>query len=134
MTITVSDGLAATMLTSVLTAVDAGGAAGQILIYTGTKPASPDIAPTSCTLLGTLTLSYPCGVVGTRALTFSKVTEDDSADASGTAAWARIQTSAGVAVIDVDASLTSGTAFLKMNTLSIVQTGPIRITSMMMTL
>jgi hypothetical protein len=60
-------------------------------------------------------------------LTFNAFTEDSSADATGTASWARIEDSAGAWVMDMDVG-TSGTE-LVMNTTSITAGGPIRIDS-----
>lgn len=67
---------------------------GVIKIYTGTKPATADMAPTG-TLLGTLTLSADAfaAAAGTSAvsITANAITSDTSADASGTAGWFRVQ-------------------------------------------
>lgn len=131
-TLTPSDALANSILTAVNTALNAGGGPGTLKIYTGTKPAGPDTAATG-TLLGTLTLSNTAGVVSARTLTFNAVTQDASADATGTATWGRFLDKNGTAVIDVDVSTTSGTAFIKMNTTSVVAGGPIVANSIVIT-
>lgn len=115
------------MMSALSTAVDAGPAAGTIKIYTGTQPANGDAALSGNTLLGTLTCTDPVGSVATGTLTFSAITQDASADATGTATWARIQDSTGANVADVDVG-TSGTTIV-LNTTSIVIGGPIQITS-----
>lgn len=113
-------------------AIDGGAGAGTIKVYTGTKPAGPDTAITSQTLLGTLTCSDPCGSTSSGVLTFSAITQDSSADATGTAAWARIADSSGTAIVDVSVG-TSGTDLI-MNTVSVVSGGPIAVTSLTITM
>lgn len=132
-TVTLSDAAADAVLTQVLTKLDAGTGAATIKLYTGTKPAKPDVAVSTQTLLGTLTCSDPAGAVSARALTFSAITQDSSADATGVATWARFADSAGVAVIDVDVGTTSSSAFLKMNSTNVVAGGPISISSCVIT-
>lgn len=117
------------ILTTIRDAIDAGSGPGIIDVYSGTKPAGPDSAVTSQTKLGTLTFSDPCGSIANGELTFGAITQDSSADATGTATWARISTSAGTAVIDLDVGVIGGTASVQMNTTAIVATGPISITS-----
>ena len=109
--------------------IDAGAGAGLILIYTGAMPATPETAVTSQVLLGTLTFSDPMGTESGGVLTASAITQDDSADASGTAAWARIVDSTGAAVMDIDVSTTAGSGALKLNTVAVAIGGPIRVDS-----
>lgn len=116
-------------LTTIKDAIDAGSGAGTIKIYTGTQPTSPADAITSQTLLGTLTFSDPCGSVSSGALTMSAITQDSSADATGTATWARIADSTGATVMDIDVTNTGGGGTLQLNTVNIIITGPILITS-----
>jgi hypothetical protein len=97
-----------------LAALDAGAGASQIKFYTGTQPAGPNTAITSQTLLGTLTCSDPSGSVSGRVLTLGTVTEDSSADATGTCTWARHVDSDG--------------GDIELNTVNIVTGGPIQIT------
>lgn len=117
------------ILTQLKGAIDAGSGAGTIKIYTGTQPTLASDAVTTQTLLGTLTFSDPCGTVATGALTMSAITQDSSADATGTATWARIADSAGNTVMDVNVSVTGGGGALQLNTTSIVAGGPILISS-----
>lgn len=127
--VTLSTTLKNTMLTAVRDALDSGSGAGVIKFYTGTKPANPSIAISTQTLLGTLTLSDPCGSVASGMLTFATITNDASADASGTATWVRFESSDGAPHIDMDVSTTGGSGAVQMNTTSIVATGPISISA-----
>lgn len=131
--ITLSDAAADNVLTELNDLINAGPGAATIKIYNGTKPAKPDTALTTQTLLGTLTCSDPAGSVASRALTFGAVTQDSSADATGTATWARLADSNGVARIDVDITVTGAGGFMQMNTTSIVIGGPIVISSFVIT-
>ncbi len=117
------------VLAPIVTAIDAGSGAGTIKIYSGTIPTDAATAITSQVLLGTLTFSDPCGTIANNALTMDAITQDSSADATGTAAWARIADSAGVTVMDINVSTTGGSGALTLNTTNIVIGGPILITS-----
>lgn len=116
-------------LTQIRDAIDAGPAAGTCKVYTGTIPADVATAITTQTLLGTLTFSDPCGTVAAGALTMSAITQDSSADASGTATWARIFDSTGAAVMDIDVTTTGSGGTMQLNTTNIVAGGPIIISS-----
>lgn len=117
------------VLTPIQAALDAGATPGMLKIYTGTIPTTPDTAIGTQVLLGELTLSKPCGTISAGALTFAAITQDSSANATGTATWARLFDGDGVAVMDIDVSATGGSGALQMNTTSIVATGPIIVTS-----
>jgi len=131
--ITLSTTVANAVLTAINDQINGGSGAGTIKIYTGTKPAGPATAITTQVLLGTLTCSDPAGSVSAAALTFSAITQDSSADATGTATWARIADSTGTAVIDIDITTTGGGGFGQMNTTSIVIGGPITAPSVVIT-
>lgn len=114
--------------------IDGGSGAGTIKIYTGSQPANPQSAATG-TLLGTLTLSDPCAPSASNGvLTFSAITQDSSADNTGTAGWARIADSAGTAVLDGNVTTTGGGGMIELNTTSIVAGGPISITAFTLTM
>jgi hypothetical protein len=129
--------LAATAANSIasdlLASIDTGSAAATIEIYTGTVPTNVETAVGAQVLLGTLTCSDPVGTVTGRVLTFGAITMDSAADASGTAAWARIYDGNGDAVIDVDVTNTAGTGAIKLNTVTIVAGGPILLNSFTIT-
>lgn len=103
-------------------------AGGSIQIRSGTQPADANTTATG-TLLATLTLASPAGSSSSGGtFTFGTVTSDTSADATGTATWARVLQSDGTtAVFDCDVA-TSG-ATINLNTVSIVTGGTVAITS-----
>jgi hypothetical protein len=111
-------------------AIDGGAGAGTLKFYTGPKPAT-GAAITTETLLGTLTLSDPCGTVATGVLTFAAITQDAAADATGTAVWARALDSTGAFCADF--TVGTSAADIILNTVSIVAGGPISITSFTIT-
>ena len=113
--------------------IDAGAGAGTIKIYTGTQPADGDAALGGNTLLGTLTFSDPAfGATSTGGVaTASAITDDSSADATGTATWARIQDSNGANVFDCDVNTAASTIVL--NSTSITSGGTISITAFTLT-
>lgn len=115
-------------LTAIVTAIDAGSGAGKVRIYNGTRPATGGAATT---LLAELALSDPCGSVANGVLTFSAISNDVAADATGTATWARILDSDNNIVMDMNVS-TSG-AELNFATVSFVALAIISITSFAIT-
>lgn len=78
-------------------------------------------------LLGTLTLSQPCGTIANGVLTFDAWTEDSSADASNTATWGRFRDGDGNNVLDGSVGVAGSGADFTINTANIVSGGPIRI-------
>jgi len=109
-------------------ALDAGSAGGTIKLYDGNKPAIG--APlANNTLLGTLTLSDPAGVIANGVLTFSAVSDDVSADADGTITWARFADSDGGFVADGDCGVVGSGALLIFNATTVTTGGVIRITA-----
>lgn len=131
MVITPNDALKTSTANLWLAALQAGTPATTLKFYTGSKPANPGVAPNGTTqkLLGTLTCTSGVGTVAGNALTLDPITQDPSADDSGTATWARFVDGDGNGVIDVDVSDTTGNGFVKLNTTLIVVNGPISISS-----
>ena len=126
----VTQAISTSLSTVLLNAVDNDAAAGYIEFYTGTIPAKPETAPGGGnTKLGTCTCSVTSGTVASGVYTFSAITMDSSADATGTAAWARVLDGAGNACFDVDVSVTGGTGTVQMPTTSLVAGGPIAFNS-----
>jgi len=119
---------------AIIGAADAGSGPAVLRFYTGSMPATPETAVTSQTLLGELTCSDPCATESGGVITFSAITQDSSANATGTAAWARLLTSAGTAVWDFDVTATGGGGAIEMNTTSVVSGGPIAVSSLTITL
>jgi hypothetical protein len=105
------------------------GASGLFRIYDGSRPASGGAATT---LLAELALSATAaGASSGGVLTFNSITQDASANATGTATWFRIVTSGGTFVIDGSVG-TSGSD-LNLTTTSIVATQPVSVTSCVIT-
>lgn len=114
---------------AVVDLIDAGAGAGTIKIYDGTIPTNADTAVGAQTLLATLTFSDPAfGAASNGVATANAITSDTSADATGTASWARVADSNGNTVMD----LTVGTsdADLVFNTVSFVAGATIAISSL----
>jgi len=108
-------------------AINAGAGPGTIKIYTATRPAT-GAGIGGATLLATLTFSDPCHSANAAGvLTLAAITSDVSADATGTAAWARIESSAPGFVADISVSATGGGGDLQLNTTSIVTGGTVAI-------
>lgn len=106
---------------------------GTIKIYDGTIPTNADTAVGAQNLLATLTFNaaaFPAASNG--VLTAAAITSDSSADATGTAAWARIATSGGTTVMDVTVG-TSGED-LNFNTVSFQSGATVAITSLTITM
>jgi len=118
-------------LDQVTTAIDAGAGAGTINIYDGTRPAT-GAAVTTQVLLATLTFSdpsFPAAAAGT--MTANAITDDSSADATGTATWFRVVDSDSNFVMDGDVG-TSGSD-LNLNSVSITAGVTVSISSFVLT-
>lgn len=101
------------------------GSNGLLRIYDGTRPAT---GGTATTLLAELALSATAaGASSGGVLTFSAITQDSSANATGTATWHRFTTSGGTALIDGNCG-TSGSD-LNFNTTSIVSGAAVAVSS-----
>jgi hypothetical protein len=121
------------MLDRITTAVDAGSAAGKLRIYSGTPPANADAALSGNTLLADLPLSdpsFPGAASGTLTLDVTPVPEDSAADATGTASFFRLLDSDNNAVVQGTVTATGGGGDLQLNTVSLVAAGPVRVTSL----
>ena len=93
---------------------------GFIRIYDGTQPADADTAVGAQTLLAELRFgadAFPSAVAG--LLTANAITSDASANATGTASWARILASNGTTVY-FDGSVGTSSANVVIATTSIV--------------
>jgi len=102
---------------------------GLFRIYDGTRPAS---GGTATTLLAELALSATAAAAASSGvLTFNSITQDSSANATGTATWFRLVTSGGTFVVDGNVG-TSGSD-LNLTTVSIVSTQPVSVTSCVLT-
>jgi len=105
---------------------------GAVHIYAGTRPATPDVAITTQTLLATVPFANPAfsaAVAG--VITAHAMTDDADCAASGTAAFFRAVTSGGDSVCD--GSVGTSDADCLLSTTSIVQHGTVTITSCVLT-
>ena len=101
--------------------VTEAGNGALLRLYTGTRPETTGGAITSQVLLGTLTCGSPLapGASG-GVITFNPIAPDSSADASGTASWARLVKSDGVSfVADFTVTVTGGGGDITMNSTTI---------------
>ena len=111
---------------ALINAIDASGL-GKIKFYTGPMPANPQTAITTQVLLGTLRTASPCGVVSGSSIVFNPIAQDDMADDTGAAVWARITSGVDGTVMDLDVSDLGGSGAIRLNTTAVVAGGPIRI-------
>ena len=109
------------------------GASAKLRFYTGTRPANPQTAVSSQVLLAELTCNATFAPAASGGvLTMNAITADSAADATGTAAWARLFKSDGTTVIgDFDVG-TSGSD-INMNSTSITSGSQVAISSFTIT-
>lgn len=117
-------------ISPLIAAIDAAATPGYVQLYSGNMPASIDDMPgVNNTMLAKLTLSDPSAVVSGGIATFSPITQDSAADATGVARWGRFFDGDGNTVADFDVTTTGGGGTLQMNTTSILIGGPVLISS-----
>jgi len=118
-------------LDTIITDIDSGAGAGTLRIYDDTAaiPADADASLGTNVLLAQLTLSDPCGSTTGDTLTFSAITADSSADATGTANFFRILDSDANVVLQGTVGLDSGTFDLELNSISIAITDNVAVSS-----
>lgn len=138
MAISFTNSSAASTLTALLTAIDAGAGAALCIIYSGTAPATAEASLSGNTVLANVALADPSGSVTSKTLTFSGMPKSDSSvDATGTASFFRIVTSTdgttiGTPVLQGTVG-TSGTDMIVSST-SLVASTTFQITSLSITL
>lgn len=106
------------------------GNSGILRIYSGTRPAT---GGTATTILAELTCSAtfaPSASGG--VLTLNAITQDSSANATGTASWFRLLKSDGTTIV-MDGDCGTSGSDLNLTTLSIVATQPVSISSAVFT-
>lgn len=105
------------------------GNAALLRIYSGTPPASANAALSGNTLLGELVCGSPYAPAASGAVqTANAISNDPSADATGTATFYRLYKADGTTVVEQGTAGTSGTDAI-LNTTSIVAGGPISCSS-----
>lgn len=116
-------------------AVNGGAGAGVLKIYDGTQPADADTAVSGQTLLAELTFSDPAfGAASGGVITANSITDDSSANATGTAAWFRVEDSTGTTVFDGDVTTSAaGTGDLQLDSTSITSGQTVSVSSFTIT-
>jgi hypothetical protein len=128
-TIGLSTALRTSHVDAINAALNAGAGAALLRIYDGSRPAT---GGTATTLLAELTCSDPAAGAGASGvLTFSAITKDSSANASGTATWCRFVDSTGAFVMDGSVG-TSGADYI-LNTVTITSGVEVSCTSATLT-
>lgn len=124
----------ASAMANAFTAANDAGTAAVIQIYTTAQPATPETAVSGQTLLATLTMSatsFPGASSG--VLTASTITDDSSADNTGTAAWFRMSTQSGGTAI-CDGSVGTSSADMVVNTTSFTSGSTVSCSSCVITM
>ena len=133
-----TNAVAKAMADAFTTALDAG-TQGYIGIYDSTIPTDADTAVGAQVLLaellftaspsfGAATDANPGGLI-----TANAITSDSSANATGTAAWARVKTQSGGTTI-ADVNVGTASTFVVLNTTSITSGSAVAITAWTMTM
>lgn len=132
----ISNQVAKDQLTALKTSYDAGTAA-VIQFYTTARATDVDTAIGAQTLLGTCTMNAtsfgaPADANPGATITAAAITDDSSADATGTVVWCRISTQSGGTAISDHNCGTSSADFI-FNTVSITSGSTISVTSFVIT-
>lgn len=115
-------------------AVTALANSGKLRIYSGTQPANADAGIGGATLLAELVMNATAFAGAAAGVaTANAITQDASADATGTAAWFRVWKSDGTSPL-WDGSVGTSGCDLNLNTVSIVATATVSVSSMTFTL
>lgn len=129
MGIQITNAAASVAADAVMGLVDAGVAAGVLRIRSGVKPATADTV-SSGTVLATLAFSDPAtGAAVNGVDTASAITQDASADATGTAGHFEVLDSNLLVVFRGDVTVTGGGGDMQLVTTSITAGQPVSITS-----
>lgn len=125
MAISLSTAIRNARLQVIADAINAGAGAGKLRLYSGSRPATGGAVTT---LLAELTLSDPAhSSIAGGVLTFDAITQDASADATGTATWARIVDSDNAFVADLSVGLAGSGADVILDSVSIVATNSVQV-------
>lgn len=107
------------------------GASGRLRMYDGTPPASANAALSGNNLLADLPLSATFAPAASGGVLTANGITTTNAALTGTAAFFRLTTSGGTAVIQGSMGLSGQD--LNMNTLAIVAGGPVAVSSLVLT-
>ena len=122
---------AATLRDAMMDAITTqAGNAALLRIYDDTRPAT---GGTATTLLAELTCGTPFAAAAVNGvLTLGAITQDASANATGTATWFRIVKADGTTHV-MDGNVGTSGSDLNLTTVSIVATQPVSVTSFVIT-
>lgn len=122
---------AATLRDAMMDAITThAGNAALLRIYDGSRPAT---GGTATTLLAELTCGTPFAAASVNgALTLNAITQDASANATGTATWFRIVKADGTTHV-MDGNVGTSGSDLNLTTTSIVSGQPVSVTSFVIT-
>lgn len=141
MSLSIRTAEAATCCDAVVDAIDTGttDAAGALIIYDGSEPDDVEVAIAGQTILAQLDMSNPAFTAATptsggtnSTATANAISDDTSADATGTAAFWRIENRDNVAVLQGTCG-TSGQD-INFNTLAIQSGATVQVTSLTITM
>jgi hypothetical protein len=105
------------------------GASALLKVFSGTRPATGGAETTKLSEQVCNATFAPAASGGT--LTLNAIADDTSADATGTASWFRIESSAAVHVMDGDVAVSG--ADLNFDSISFVVGGTVSVTSFVIT-
>lgn len=112
--------------------LDAGTGAGDLLIYDGTMPAPNDAGA------GTLLVTIPLDATAFGAASSGVVTLADldpvNWAADGTADYCRLVDGDGDPIVQGDVTVTAGSGFLKLSSITAVTGSPVDVTSLTLTM
>jgi hypothetical protein len=111
-----------------LTALGGNANSGYLRIYDGTQPANADTAITTQQLLAELTMSATAFTVAAGVATANAVTQDASANNTGTASWFR-QVAANGTTVCWDGSVSTAGADCNLDSTSVTTGVPVSVTA-----
>ena len=121
--------LRSTIAQAMIDAMATGTASTPMIeIYSGTIPGAMG-GTISDTLLAELAMTNGAATQASGAITLDAITNDNAANATGTAGWARIVDRDGAEVIYLTVTNASGTGDIKLNTTALASGSPVAITS-----
>lgn len=121
------------IVSSVVTALDAGAGPGTIKIYVGAQPADADDAPPGA-LLATIPLSDPAFGAPAAGAASANAIAAVGASGTGNAGWFRAADSAGATVVDGSVTATGGGGDMTLNTIALVAGVDVDITTWSVTM
>lgn len=131
MSIVISSALKSLRLQAITTYLDSGSTGGVLKVYSGTQPTGGG-SPTG-DLLATLIFPKPSLDNVASGVMTVKPPASDTADASGTATWVRLETSAGAWVADLNAGAAGSGASCIFDTTSVYTGGTVSAVSISLT-